>query len=332
MNIQAWTTKFWDRVGFKSTYQSCCQLPGYPGPEPGESLTGWNLSLPSVPTDTDSVIILECYDFLTVIDARCPELETIEQHYGNQSNQVIVIHWNIGLDRLYHGKLNLVYFPAHSFDVIKYINNMEAQWIDSFKQPRTHHWQCLNGRVCEHRRNVAHELQNFKLGMLSLGDEIKLSDWPYSTYRGTENQDNWIRLLPVYSACDINVVTETIYNHAPGIITEKTLMAFLALQVPIIIGHAGIVDQCEQLGFDMFRDVVNTSYDHLPNATRWQQALELNQQLLINGIDRLALQQRLERNQAWARTEWPRKLAHAYQQRIIEVHDLLTKTADLHIV
>ena len=73
-------------------------------------------------------------------------------------------------------------------------------------------------------------------------------------------------------------------------------MAFLAQQVPILIGYQGIVDDCESLGFDLFRDVVDTSYDYSTDELRWQQAIEFNQQLLNNGIDREVLKDRLLQN------------------------------------
>lgn len=60
----------------------------------------------------------------------------------------------------------------------------------------------------------------------------------------------------------IDVVTET--DH--GILkfmTEKSMKPFYNLQLPIIFGYTGIVNDLRELGFDMFDDVINHSYDKL---------------------------------------------------------------------
>jgi hypothetical protein len=97
----------------------------------------------------------------------------------------------------------------------------------------------------------------------------------------------------VYSASAVNIVTETEYNTAPGIISEKTLLAMAAEQIPILIGHRGIVQHCEELGFDMFTDLVDTSYDTMPNDVRAEQAILLNQNLIQGRIDLAPYQERL---------------------------------------
>jgi transcriptional regulator NrdR family protein len=114
-----------------------------------------------------------------------------------------------------------------------------------------------------------------------------------------ENDENFIRLTGVYSKCAVNIVTETQYDCYPGIVTEKTMMAFAAQQVPVVIGHAGIVQHCKNLGFDMFEDLVDTSYDTLPNSIRLEQALALNQDLIQGKIDLSPYQQRLRRNREY---------------------------------
>jgi hypothetical protein len=62
-------------------------------------------------------------------------------------------------------------------------------------------------------------------------------------------------------------------------------MAFAAGQIPVVIGHQGIVQHCRELGFDMFDDVINNSFDQLPNHVRAEQAIELNQDLILGKIN-----------------------------------------------
>ena len=60
-----------------------------------------------------------------------------------------------------------------------------------------------------------------------------------------------------------------------------------------MIGSQGLVASIRAHGFDMFDDVVDTSYDSLPNETRLTQALALNQDLIQGRIDLSPYQQRL---------------------------------------
>ena len=330
MNFSSIFCDPWKKIGYDVVFQPCCQTPPYPS-HPGQSNTGWPLKFPDVVWNNNTLVIMQCFDFLTVTELGCVELHAIEQHFGLHSNRVIVIHWDIELDRFYSGPLKLVYFPCHSYDVIFQINQKQHQWQDYFTHSRNTTWQCLNGRICDHRQTTADILKNQPDGILSLGDDIVLPSWPYSTYRGTENEDNWMRLLPIYADCSINIVTETIYKNPLGIITEKTIMAFLALQVPILIGYPGIVDHCESLGFDMFRDIVDTTYDYLPNEIRLNQAIVNNQCLLQHGVDREKLSNRLIKNQQWAQHGWPHHLIDHYNSCVTEIANCLTNSEGLRI-
>ena len=106
-------------------------------------------------------------------------------------------------------------------------------------------------------------------------------------------------------------MTETQYTECPGIITEKTLFAFLAQQIPVVIGYRGIVDDCESLGFDMFRDIVDTSYDHQTDDNRWRDALLFNRELL-KGKKTFDVSRRLKNN-----LETALKLPTVFVQRFV---------------
>jgi hypothetical protein len=104
----------------------------------------------------------------------------------------------------------------------------------------------------------------------------------------------------------VNIVTETQYDARPGIVTEKTLQAMIAGQVPVVIGHPGIVQDCQELGFDMFEDLVDLSYDWLPNDQRAEAALELNRELILGNCDLTPYQQRLKRQQNFVLDAYPK--------------------------
>jgi hypothetical protein len=273
---------------------------------PYQKETGWPLKLPRVDFLPNTRVLLHFQDFVTIKHNRVLELEQVEQHYGEHADQVIVTYWNHGLDKIYNGPVHLVEFSNHNYDLALALKRTQDQWVHQMNSPRTIPWQCLNGRVCRHRRRVADTLsQQFFPGVLSLGDEIKLSQWDYTTYRGTENIDNFLRLQNIYSSCAVNIVTETEYDTSPGIITEKTLMAFAAGQIPIVIGHQGIVGHCRELGFDMFDDVVDNSYDQLLNDVRAEQAIHRNRDLILGQIDLGQYQQRLQQQRTFLLEKFP---------------------------
>jgi len=299
----------WQSRGYRVIYQPSCLINAYNG-------ACWPIQYPEVKSWDNTVVIMHCQDFVSICNNRCPELEAIEQHFGTHADQVVVVHWNLNLHKVYSGPLKLIYFPTHSYELLVNLAKSQSQWLKNFYKPRAHVWQCLNGVPRRHRRLVVNYLRGkFNNGILSFAEEIPLPTWSYNNYFGCENEKNWQKLQYVYTDCNVNIVTETQYAETPGIISEKTLMAFLAQQVPILIGYQGIVDDCESLGFDLFRDVVDTSYDYSTDELRWQQAIESNQQLLNNGIDREVLKDRLQSNLQIA-LNFPSTLVQRYYQQV----------------
>jgi len=269
---------------------------------PYNSQSGWPLQLPNVDFGPHTLVLLHFQDFTT----RLTELERVQAHYGQHANQVAITYWSHGLDQLYTGPINLIEFSNHNLATCESIAKRQSEWQPYFDQPRTISWQCLNGRECSHRQRIVDVVQTWPNGVLSYGNQIALPKWAYSTYRGTENDENFVRLSPLYSQCAVNIVTETQYNARPGIVTEKTLQAMIAGQIPVIIGHPGIVQDCRELGFDMFDDLVNTSYDWLPNDQRAETALELNRELILGNIDLNPYQERLQRQQNFVLDIYPK--------------------------
>jgi hypothetical protein len=263
--------------------------------------TGWNLRLPDFDTD---ILLLHFQDLINMRDGRVLELAQIEQRYGSRADRVVVTYWNHGLDRIYTGPVQLVEFSNHNYDLANQLYQRWPEWQHIVGQPRTQAWQCLNGRMCDHRNRVVQVLQGWSGGVLSYHDRIRLPNYDYSQYT-YNNVDNFINLDYVYSACAVNLVTETEYNTAPGIISEKTLLAMAAEQIPILIGHQGIVQHCKELGFDMFTDLVDVSYDHMPNEIRAEQALLLNQDLIQGRIDLAPYQERLRAQREFLLDDYP---------------------------
>jgi hypothetical protein len=245
-------------------------------------------------------------DFITCGNRRIVELDRVADHYGQHANQIVVTHMHHALDTVYAGPINLIEFSNHNLATCESIAKRQLEWQMHFDQTRTKLWQCLNGRECPHRQRVADVLKTWPNGVLSYGNQIALPEWAYSTYRGTENDENFVRLAPLYAQCAVNIITETQYDNRPGIVTEKTLQAMIAKQIPIVIGHPGIVQDCQELGFDMFEDLIDTSYDWLPNDQRVEAALELNRELILGNRDLTPYQERLQRQQDFVLDMYPK--------------------------
>ncbi len=267
--------------------------------QPPYSDNGWPLALPLINWHANTRLVLHFQDRITPTVNGCRELQAIENHYGSKSSQIVVVYYSHGLDKIYRGPVQLVEFSSHNWLTITDLLRIKEQWQLALDHPKTQAWQCLNGRVCAHRRRAADILRNWSGGTLSLGTKIPLPQWDYSTYRGTENYENFVRLLPLYQRSQVNCVTETDYQARPGVICEKTLYAFVARQIPIVIGHPGAVQDCKELGFDMFDDLVDTSYDWLDNDCRVEAALQLNHDVITGQTDFTALADRIAKNQRY---------------------------------
>jgi len=310
-------TNYWRTAGLDPVCQYCClQIPA-------DDNGVWNLKFPEVEWNDRTVVILHCQDFVNVDDAGCRELKMIEQHYGDCADRVVAVTWNMDLDKVYSGPVNIVYFPYHSYEILVNLRNTVDQWLPNLQHPRTLKFQCLNGVAKKHRIRTVELVSKYPNSIITLDPEITLAEFTYQQHLAVSNEENFVRLgRSVYGACDINIVTESLYNYYPGIITEKSIFAWLSYQVPIIVGYPGIVAHARQLGFDMFDDIVDHSYDQMPNHLRAQMAVELNHHLLINGIDRARLQSRLEYNHYHALT-WPDRMIQNYQQQVDKIHQRL---------
>lgn len=99
----------------------------------------------------------------------------------------------------------------------------------------------------------------------------------------------------IYDNTLINLVTETYYFPEYNFIdetfiTEKTWKVFTAGQIPVIIGARGLVQRLRLLGFDMFDDIVDHSYDTADDSVRIFKAIEsMHKVMSTNNIQKLNL-------------------------------------------
>jgi hypothetical protein len=81
-------------------------------------------------------------------------------------------------------------------------------------------------------------------------------------------------IIPEMARSIVNVISETSmdqYTNAEyvcwsrGMLTEKTMKAYAACQLPIWFAVKGFVQYQRELGFDVFDDIIDHSYDNVEN-------------------------------------------------------------------
>ena len=122
----------------------------------------------------------------------------------------------------------------------------------------------------------------FELGAeRSKEHNIKPPSQIYTTVNGNaENLD--LRLRPMYENSAVEIVNESTFDFKFGIhMTEKFINSVYGMNLPIVLGQLGIVEYCRKLGFDMFDDVVDHSYDVITRPIdRLTAAIDRNRRLL----------------------------------------------------
>ena len=157
-----------------------------------------------------------------------------------------------------------------------------------------------------------------KLKNLNLECSLNEVDQIYS--QDTFNDKNFdLHLRSMYQNHFVEIVAETQFNVPFYGASEKFRNAVYGCVFPILLGGAGLVDFLRNLGFDMFDDVVDHSYDHIIDPLdRLCAAIDLNKNLLTNNhlIKTLWLknQQRFLNNIEFIKTTLFEKMQHRAQQ------------------
>jgi hypothetical protein len=120
----------------------------------------------------------------------------------------------------------------------------------------------------------------------------------YLGLQGLENVDVWNNVLGEhFSQSTFSIITEPIFWEKGSTLTEKYLMSIYGHCFPIFCGGYKIAQVAESLGFDVFSDVVDHSYQtNLHPTYRVLDALKLNQHLFSTGISKHNYYERHEKN------------------------------------
>jgi len=102
-----------------------------------------------------------------------------------------------------------------------------------------------------------------------------------SSFNNATNFD--ILLRPLYQNYFVEIISETSFNQPHFGASEKFLNSVFGYNFPIMIGGQGVVKWLGDMGFDMFHDIIDHSYDNIQNPLdRLCTAIDANMSLLTD--------------------------------------------------
>jgi hypothetical protein len=108
----------------------------------------------------------------------------------------------------------------------------------------------------------------------------------YSIYGNTVNNNigNFeSSLRSKYQNSFVELVSESSFAAPGSLVTEKFLNSVYGCNFPIVLGGVGIVAHLRSIGFDLFDDIIDHSYDSIKNPVdRIVNAVENNRRLLLD--------------------------------------------------
>jgi len=108
----------------------------------------------------------------------------------------------------------------------------------------------------------------------------------YEIYAGGNNDNilNFNQCLRFrYRTSFLEIITESSFSSPGYMLTEKTMHGFYACNFPILLSGQGAVGHLRDIGFDMFDDIIDHSYDLISNPIdRIVQAVDQNRDLLTD--------------------------------------------------
>jgi hypothetical protein len=176
---------------------------------------------------------------------------------------------------------------------------IQGLWKDSFSYQATHHFIALARTPRSSRTRVINSILNKNLqqwGYFSIGTGREYQhnvDYYYSLNRESLGIDEHnLKYFPYYldgvisqtlekqyslehptlKNALVNLAIESSFERLTDLpddrawtvpmMTEKTVKAFALGQIPLILGPSGQVEKTRQLGFDLFDDLIDQSYDN----------------------------------------------------------------------
>ena len=211
---------------------------------------------------------------------------------------------------------NLIYFPIFlASECQEFVDqNIATDWSN-----KTHifNFACNKPRI--HRKLLLEEIKRLNLSQYTHSlpwlvnniNDIPVTDYKFGpettmaqgikngNFKNAETYDKLLKKTVFELSC-ISIITEPCYYEREAMITEKTLMAIMGGTIPIWFGGWKNAQSLAKLGFDVFEDAVDHSYETLVDPReRCTQSLERNLHLFdLEKITKLLAdnQHRLQHN------------------------------------
>ena len=193
--------------------------------------------------------------------------------------------------------------------------------------PRHFKYGMFLGRPCNERLYSFHKHWTWpykNLGLASQHLNLEIENESTSDYTGfiCEHHDKWQQIRPVLPYSDLNdnytykdmsgavdsvwqeyykdfaveIVLETMHTEKMFFLSEKTFRPINHGRLFLIIGSPQVEKNLQSLGFDIFEDIIDKSYDNLSSYMRVDAVFRSLAQLLENPVDFEKLLPRLEKN------------------------------------
>lgn len=172
-------------------------------------------------------------------------------------------------------------------------------------------WEHFNrGHATFHFADTMIDLRNaeFLDFLINHNEQWQLvsSKMPYSDYEASKPMEDYISgdsnnslfWNKVYDQCSIEIVCETNIQPNSRFITEKTLRPLMYGRLFMVVGSPGYEQYLKSLGFDIFEDLIDKTYDLSYSYNRVNSVFEELERLLKKNIDLVKLKDRLLANQA----------------------------------
>lgn len=255
-----------------------------------------------------------------------PELILVQDHHYDDQNQchhlkhllsaspvrhTVVFDHVLAHDEQYSA--DCVYFPillareATEFDQQNIITNWANKhycfnfMINKLRPHRKLLLEVINNLNLDSYRHslcwLTSPVPNIPVTDYRLGQEV-ITDFSVKNGRYLNAQTYQCLLQKlVFEPTAVSIITEPCYYERDTIITEKTLMAIYGGTIPIWFGGWRIPDYMRSVGFDVFDDLVDHSYQSIPDPEqRCRESVNRNIHLLKNLtiVDRSRLQHNLD--------------------------------------
>lgn len=212
-----------------------------------------------------------------------------------------------------HYPANCVYYPKllarESCEFIKQQihpiwNKKEVAFNFIINKPRPHRNMLLrlvdNLNLTSYRHSLCWQtspVESISTTDYRIGNEIVVDQGIKSnTHLNAEIYQHLLQQRVFEPSC-VSIITEPCYYERDTIVTEKTLMAIYGGTIPIWFGGWRIPDYMRSVGFDVFDDLVDHSYQNLDDPEhRCRESVNRNMHLLKNltTVDNKRLQHNLE--------------------------------------